>query len=394
MPDTFTTTTRESYGSRLGSSFKGIVGGFVIFLIGFPVLVCNEGRAVRRVRALKEGEKNVVGIVADAVDPANEGRLVHFAGRAVTAAVLADPVFGVAVTGDLQLVRSAEMFQWVEEKHTESKTNMGGSKTTTTTCEYKKEWSGSPISSDLFERPDGHANPGAFAFPPASWCAEDVKVGAFAIPASRVETIGSAAEMFFSLADNAVPAGLPTNTIRIAGGWYIPAVTGGGTPQVPQIGDTRITFRRVPQTDVSFVAKQIGSTIAAYPTKNGLVFLQENGIRSADEMFDSARKNNAILTWILRLVGFILLFSGLSAVLRPIRVLTDVLPFLGKIVGMGLGFVAFMVALVFWLVTVAIAWVAYRPLVGIPLLIAAAAVVFLLVKRSRSAEAVKGNSQE
>ena len=389
MPDTFTTTTRTSYGSRLGSPFKGIVGGFVIFLIGFPVLVWNEGRSVKRARALNEGEKNVVAIAADAVDPANEGSLVHFAGRAVTAAVLADPVFGVTVTGDLQLVRSAEMYQWVEEKHTQTKTNTGGSQTTTTTYKYKKEWSGSPVSSDSFEHPEGHANPGSFSFPPESWCADDVQVGALVIPASRIAAIGSPSDISFPLTANSIPDGVPTNSIRIAGGWYIPAAAGGGTPQAPQIGDERVKFGRVPQSDVSFVAKQMGSTIAAYPTKNGPVFLQRNGILSAEEMFAAARKDNAILTWILRLVGFILLFAGLSAVLRPIRVLADVLPFLGKIVGMGLGFVAFVAALVFWLVTVAIAWIAYRPLIGVPLLIAAAALVFLLVKRSRSASAVR-----
>ena len=133
MPDTFTSTTRTSYGSRIGSSFKGIAGGFVIFLIGFPVLVWNEGRSVKRARALNEGEKNVVASAADAVDPANEGSLVHFAGRAVTEAVLSDPLFGVTITGDLQLVRSAEMYQWVEEKVTQTKTNTGGSQTTATT---------------------------------------------------------------------------------------------------------------------------------------------------------------------------------------------------------------------------------------------------------------------
>ena len=385
MPDTFTSTTRTSYGSRIGSSFKGIAGGFVIFLIGFPVLVWNEGRSVKRARALNEGEKNVVAVAADAVDPANEGSLVHFAGRAVTEAVLSDPLFGVTITGDLQLVRSAEMYQWVEEKVTQTKTNTGGSQTTTTTYKYKKEWSDSLEDSDSFEHPEGHANPGDFTFPPESWCAEDVQVGAFAIPASRVAAIGSASDMYFPLTATSVPDGVSTNSIRIPGGWYIPAVANGGTPQSPQIGDERVKFGRVPQSDVSFVAKQIGSTIAAYQTKNGPVLLQRNGILSAEEMFAAARKDNAILTWILRLVGFILFFAGIGAILKPIRVLADVLPFLGRIVGMGLGFVAFVVALVFWLVTVAIAWIAYRPLVGIPLLIAAAALIFMLVKRSRNA---------
>ena len=387
MPDTFTTTTRTSYGSRLGSSLKGIFGGFVIFLIGFPVLIWNEGRSVKRARALKEGERNVVAVAADAVDSANEGSLVHFSGRAVTDAVLADEVFGIVVTGDLQLVRSAEMFQWQEETHRETKTNSGGSQTTTTTYKYVKGWSSSLENSGNFEHPEGHENPSAFPYPTESWCAEDVHVGAFAVPPDRVSAIGSSTAISLPPADNAVPAGVPTNSVRIPGGWYIPAAAGGGTPQAPQIGDERVKFERVPQSDVSFVAKQVGATIAAYPTKNGPVFLQKNGILSAEEMFASARKENAILTWILRLVGFILFFAGLGAVLRPLRVLTDVLPFLGKIVGMGLGFVAFVVALIFWLITVAIAWVAYRPLVGIPLLAIAIALIVMLVKRSRTAHA-------
>ena len=381
MADTFTTTTRTSYGSRIGSSLKGIGMGLVVFIVGFPVLFWNEGRAVRRTRALNEGEKNVVPVESGVIDPANEGKLVHFTGRAVTDAVLADPVFGVSVTGDLQLVRTAEMYQWTEEVREETKKNVGGSETTKTTYTYRKEWRSYLEDSTKFEHPEGHANPVAFAFPEESWLAEDVSVGAFAIPPDRVHAIGTPKAL--PLASAVPPAALPTNATRLANGWYIPAASGGGTPQAPQVGDERVTFAHVPQTDVSFVAKQTGSTIAPYLTKNGPVLLQQDGIRSADEMFASARSSNKIVTWLLRLLGFILLFAGLSAVLRPIRVLADVLPFLGRIVGMGLGFVAFVVALVCWLVTVAIAWVAYRPLVGIPLLVLAAALVFVLVKRAR-----------
>ena len=383
MADTFTTTTRTSYGSRLGSSLKGIGMGLIVFLVGFPVLFWNEGRAVRRTRALKEGEKKVIPVESIAIDPANEGGLVHFTGRAVTEAVLSDTVFGVAVTGDLQLVRTVEMYQWTEEVREETKKNVGGSETTKTTYTYTKQWSSSLEDSSSFEHAKGHENPVDFAFPEEFWLAEDVSVGAFAIPSDRVRAIGTPKSL--PLAADAVPAALPTNATRLATGWYIPAASGGGTPQAPQVGDERVTFAHVPQTDVSFVAKQVGSTIAPYLTKNGPVLLQQDGVRSADEMFTSAHSSNKIVTWLLRLLGFILLFAGLSAVLRPIRVLADVLPFLGRIVGMGLGFVAFVVALVCWLVTVAIAWVAYRPLVGIPLLVAAAALVFLLVKRSREA---------
>ena len=39
-------------------------------------------------------------------------------------------------------------------------------------------------------------------------------------------------------------------------------------------------------------------------------YFQPREVRAAEEMFAAARKDNAILTWILRLVGFILFFAG------------------------------------------------------------------------------------
>ncbi len=386
MADTFTTTTRTSYGSRLGSSIKGIGMGLIVFLIGFPVLFWNEGRAIKRTRALNEGEKKVLPIESNVVDPANEGSLVHFTGRAVTEAVLADPVFGICVTGDLQLVRTAEMYQWTEEVREEKEKNVGGSETTKTTYNYTKQWRSYLEDSTEFKHPKGHQNPVDFAFPEESWLAGEVSVGAFAIPPERVGSIGTPQPI--AITGDTPPAALPTNATRLAHGWYIPAKVGGGSPQAPQVGDERVTFTHVPQMDVSFVAKQVGSTISAYLTKNGPVFLQQDGVRSADEMFQSAHNSNKLATWLLRLVGFILLYGGLSAVLRPIRVLSDVLPFLGRIVGIGLGLVSFVIALACWLVTVAVAWLTYRPLIAIPLLVPAGALVFFLVKRAREAKAV------
>ena len=74
--------TTESWGSRLGKSFKGIVTGGVLFLAGIPLLFWNEGRAVKTAKALEEGESVCVSLpTADSIDVQNEGKLVHVTGK-------------------------------------------------------------------------------------------------------------------------------------------------------------------------------------------------------------------------------------------------------------------------------------------------------------------------
>lgn len=97
MPeDRFTEVTHKSWFSRIGSSIKGIVIGIILFLIAFPVLFWNEGRAVKRAKSLTEGSKVVVSVPAHSVNPENEGELVHVTGKADTEETVTDPVFGVS----------------------------------------------------------------------------------------------------------------------------------------------------------------------------------------------------------------------------------------------------------------------------------------------------------
>ena len=43
-----TATQTQSWISRLGGSFKNVIFGIILFVVAFPVLFNNEGRAVRR----------------------------------------------------------------------------------------------------------------------------------------------------------------------------------------------------------------------------------------------------------------------------------------------------------------------------------------------------------
>lgn len=102
-------------------------------------------------------------------------------------------------------------------------------------------------------------------------------------------------------------------------------------------------------------------------------------------MFAKAEADNKALTWILRFGGFLAMGFGLILLTRPITIIANVLPFVGNIVGAGLGFIMFLIAGVLSFTTIAIAWITYRPSIGISLLLVAGLLVFLIIKKIRSA---------
>jgi len=79
------------------------------------------------------------------------------------------------------------------------------------------------------------------------------------------------------------------------------------------------------------------------------------------------------------------MFVGLLAISSPLPVIASVLPLAGDVIGAGVALVMFLLALALTVGTIAITWIAVRPLLGIGLLILAALVVagggWLLYKR-------------
>ena len=146
-----TETTTESWGSRLGSSIKGVLIGGALFIAGFPVLFWNEGNSVKTAKAIDEGEGVCVSVESNAsIDQGNDDKLVHMSGKADTQDVLADDTFGVSATA-IRLERQVEMYQWLEESRTSEKKKMGGSVEKTTTYTYKKGWFDHAIDSSGFK---------------------------------------------------------------------------------------------------------------------------------------------------------------------------------------------------------------------------------------------------
>ena len=126
MSDSYTEVTSEGWFSRIGASIKGILFGIIIIPVCAIVLWWNEGRAVTTAKSLKEGAAAVVNVSADTVDPANDKKLVHVTGEAAATAEVKDADLGLSLPA-LRLVRSEEIYQWIENKKTEKKEKIGGS---------------------------------------------------------------------------------------------------------------------------------------------------------------------------------------------------------------------------------------------------------------------------
>ena len=365
--DRYTEVTRESWFGRIGGALKGILAGLILFVLSFALLFWNEGRAVKRHKTLKEGGGAVVSITCDSVDEANNGQLVHVTGRADTDARLTDPVFGVSVDA-LKLKRIVEMYQWKETSERKTQKKIGGGSETVTTYSYTKAWSIAPIRSSDFRKPEGHGNPGTMPYESLEQSAQKVTLGAYVLSPSLVGMIQNFQPLPVDI-DTRFPQELQGKLKTHDAGFYI-----GGDSASPQVGDMRIFFEVARPTEVSIIAKQVEATFEPYLTKaGGTIELLETGVHSADAMIQKAQESNTILTWMIRLAGFILMFLGLTLILKPLSVMADLLPILGDIVGAGAGFISFLLALMLSLITIGIAWMVYRPLLGIVLLAGAVA---------------------
>ena len=424
-----TYVTEESWFSRIGGAFKGILVGGLLTVVSVPILFWNEGRAVRTAKGLKEGAKVVVDIQPDKVDPANDGKFVHTGGETTTDEVLRDEEFKVEYNG-VRLVRHVEMFQWHEDVERKKKKKLGGGTRTTTTYSYHKDWASRVISSSDFDEASTHVNPSDMLFSGQSQQAKTVMLGEFRLSSSLIGMIGGSEKLELSEANIPERVAGATNIRHDGPGgaarlYVSRASVGSATPNAlleqpeppvnadrpelidieaqqqdttpvnavaqasssqettePQIGDVRVWFTATPVTTVSLLSQQSGDSFQPYETEfNTTINVLREGTFTADEMIKQQEAANRTLTWILRFAGTAVMFVGLMLVFRPLAVLADVLPFAGTLVGFGSAIVAGLLTIAGSMTVIGIAWVFYRPVLGVTLLAIAGVAIFFVFRR-------------
>lgn len=392
----YTETTSTSYGQRLAGSAKGMIGGLLVFIIGTGLLWWNEGRTVRTAKAIGDAASHVESVAdVSRVDASLNGKLIHASAFADTKDTLTDDMFGVREQA-IKLDRKVEYYQWVEHSQTKKRDKVGGGEETITTYTYEQKWVDKPVNSAEFKDPQYQsANKVLSEVEERNEMAQHVTFGAYTLPESLVGSISGSEpvevrmteEQRFTWDERLHMLRPKVNTETSLVHTSANTVYLGLSPNSPQVGDVRVTFTKVPPADISLIAQVDGSTFKAYRAKNGQSFSRvQMGTVSADEMILQARSENNMLTWVLRLVGVLLIVIGLKGMFGLLPMLFKVLPFLGSIVDAGVGLVSWILGLAWSFIIIAIAWLVFRPIIGISLLVLAIAGIVFLKRRGKKNE--------
>lgn len=357
MPDTHRAATRENYFQRLASSLIGALIGLVLLVVASIVLFWNEGRAVDASRGLEAGSRAVVSLPTPTIEPSRDGALVHIAGNAVTTTPLVDPATGAAFPGTLTLVRQVEMYQWIETATSQTEEKLGGTRETTTTYAYAKEWTEQGQDSASFQVPAGHENP-AMPFANGRVNAADARLGDFLLSEGALERLDGEAA--------ALPPVTPEGW-RVDGGQLY---RGSGSAAAPRVGDLRVTYTPLASnTPVSVVGRQDGQTLAGWvrPGSDFPVLLASRGLIGADLMIEAENDQQQAMTWVFRGLGLILSVIGFTLLLHPLRAIANVVPLVASVIGAGTGMIGFALGVFLTTVVIAVAWFAVRPLLSLAL---------------------------
>lgn len=403
MPDKYTEVSSRGWGTNIMNSIKGVTFGLILFIGSFVVLWMNEGR-----QDMSEAADLCTSIKADAVQTDADGKPVCVSAKIISDETLGDPEFlepGEYIT----LSRNVEMFAWVENQSSEERKKIGGGTETVTTYTYEKKWTSSPAQTANFRYPEGHQNP-VLTIENKSFSVSTAKVGAYYV---NIDSLSLPGENPLTLK----PEMLIVNQQRAAGNKIVQkTATGGdiiiegsssqgnyklegnylysgtGSLQNPALGDIKITFSAFPEnTYVTVFGKLQGDRIVAFMYE-GEHKLYRAFLAERDEAIATLHKEFKTTGWILRAVGFIMMWMGLSMFFGPINAVLDVLPILGS-VGRGIvSFVMFFVALVLSGITIIISMIAHNTVVLIITLAIIIGGSIFLVRRAKSKSAAKAQS--
>jgi len=335
------------------------------------LLYRNEGNFLKTAQSLDEVRSQVISIDSNNVDVDNDSKLVYTQGMLATNDELSDQEFGINWQKNIvKLVRNVEMYQREENSKTTTKENMWWSQEETTTYTYKKNWSNKLIDSSSFQEQVGHTNPSDMLVDSITYTISEATVWAFDIDQSQIENMNWSKSLSYNdiyltgiVESYKEFASIQNNKLYI-GQWKKIESTN------PTVWDIRISWEIVPVDNVSIIAEQSWNWFRGYQAKAGKVIsMVSRGNVSAEQMISDAKKSNMIMTWVLRILGVLLMMAWFSMILNIVSTLSSVLPIFGWIVWAGLGIVSFWLWFWLWILVIAISWLRYRPIAAIVMIV-------------------------
>jgi len=353
--DDMSETTVEEQGalSQIGSSFKGMLTGFVCFVVSFFVLWCGA----TRIDWSKQFKDAVPVEKAKAEQPAY-----------LTGTPVADKIGDTYLPQGNYLVisKTPEVYAYVEHTESESKTERKGVTRkkvtkTKTTYSYSLEWTSNPPEISSFKSDkwqtwarNNRVNPN-ITNPKLTEKAESIHtpkctVNDYNIDVSKVSFMGARQEL---------------DTVYVR-----------GSASSPRLGDKRIKYSVVPSDiQYTFVGSVSGKNMEAYyKNEDDYKFAAAPGEFKdvLKALRDEYKTAGIMYFW----GGFLLMAIGLVLLAGPVTTLLEFIPFLGElgsgVIKVVLVIIALIISAVFyWLIKLWWLW----------LIIIAALIAFIIIKR-------------
>ena len=438
--------TTTGYGTRVGNSFKAIGSGIMLFILGTALLWWNEGRAVKTEKMLEEAGNAYVEMEnPNKKDASLDGELICGTAMATTEDSLTDAQFGIGAKA-IAIKRTVEYYQWVEHAQEKKEDKLGGKEVTTTTYTYSKEWVGRPVESAQFKDPAyQNKNMVLNTFEDAQQYAENVSFGAYKLSESLIRSISSNEGLDLAISEDLLkqfdqntqaayerfygvqkkqPTQQPTQQPAIPDSLkallpdsvkaaldslqaindsivksmenaenkkdleYVHQASNvlylGRVPGSPEVGDVRITFEKIVPAKVTVMAVVDGDTFKPFKAKNGKRFQTlVMGKKSGDEIIEAEKEANSMILWALRILGIVMVIGGLKGIFGFIETILKVVPFIAGIFGWGVGVVCTIIGIVWSLIVIALAWLFYRPVLAISLLVLAGFLVWVFAFKGK-----------
>eukprot|EP01063_Lacrimia_lanifica_P010199 TRINITY_DN1693_c0_g1_i2.p1 TRINITY_DN1693_c0_g1~~TRINITY_DN1693_c0_g1_i2.p1 ORF type:complete len:534 (+),score=120.11 TRINITY_DN1693_c0_g1_i2:110-1711(+) len=442
-------------GETMSEAFHGAFCGVCLFIGSIVLLGWNEKRAVYRAKTIDKARDEFTQLSSCKPDATYENDLVAIeacdplpadgtvftnaqymnAGTVTGGALAADEMVGRVFSFD----RSLEGLSEVEEKHTET-TGSGKNKKTTTSYTYSASW----VSSHQHFSQSGTSDPPSWPsdFIGSHSIADQICAGNkdnASCPAFTTESFvflrsdETQSEWMYdigvkqgmALRTGVTVSGLSspyTSPALVCGGNYIQTQLGscsspktadgrrpGGWVSTP--GDFRWSWSRKVKTPTlvySGIAEQIknsdGRTTGfkewQNPDYDDCSYCRIGDFYNEDmtgqEILDKLKAENTVLTWVLRFVGWLLVWFGCQLCFAPIAAAPTLIPvvgdFIGGVVGSILCCMTCMCGTAIAVMVMGIAWLIYRPLIGVPLLLVCClgtvATAFLVMKQKKKRDAL------
>jgi hypothetical protein len=365
--DTFIKVTRQGLGKNLFNSVIGALIGLVMFLGSFVMLWMNEGQI-----NWADVANSSTAIDAATLGNTGDGKFVAATGQIVSAEQLGDPPY-LKPGPYIHLARTVEMYAWKETKESETTNQTGGGSTTTTKYSYTREWTSSPQDSSTFEVPDGHTNPQQMIESSERTVAQ-AQVGAYTLDMNTLDLPSTK-----PLALNAALIDSESSA-KLVGGYLF---SGSGTLAKPQLGDLRIQYQALANNlRATVFGVRRGDQLTPYLFQGQTNFYRALAGDRATAIVALRNEHDALI-WIFRIIGFVLMWLGLSLMFTPITAVLNILPFLGNLGGKAIGLVTFGVAFVLSSLMIIVSAIAHSLLALTILLILILAGLWFMGQRAK-----------